>query len=75
MEFKKCNRCGNFFVSGNDDTCYNCSIKDRNDIAKLNNILDNSDIQSAYELSINSGIKLDNINRFIENKSITFEKL
>ena len=75
MEFKKCNRCGNFFVSGNEDTCYNCSIKDKNDIAKLNSILDDSNIQSAYELSINSGIKLDNINRFIESNFITFDRL
>ena len=70
MEFKRCNRCGNFFMSGESNTCYDCAIKDRNDIAKLNSILDNSSINSAYELSINSGIKLGNINRYIENKSI-----
>ena len=70
MEFKKCNRCGNFFVSGSTDTCYNCSIKDKNDISKLNSILENESIDSAYELSINSGVKLDNINRFIDNKFI-----
>ena len=70
MELKKCTRCGSFFVSESNDICYDCSIKDRNDIAKLNSILDSSDISSAYELSINSGIKLNNINRFIQNKSI-----
>lgn len=72
MEFKKCNRCGNFFVSGNSNICYDCSIKDSNDIAKLNSIIDSTNIATAYELSINSGIKLDNINRYIENKSIVF---
>lgn len=70
MEFKKCSRCGNFFMSGDTNICYNCSIKDRNDIAKLNSIIDSTNIATPYELSINSGIKLDNINRFIENKSI-----
>lgn len=71
MEFKRCCRCGNFFVSNENDICDNCTIKDRNDIAKLNSILNSSSITSAYELSINSGIKLDNINRFINNNSIT----
>jgi len=70
MEFKRCNRCGNFFMSGDTDICYDCLIKDRNDIAKLNNILSNANINSAYELSINSGVKETNINRFIDNKYI-----
>ena len=72
MEFKKCNRCGNFFVSLENDVCSDCAIKDRNDVAKLNSILSNSDINSTYELSINSGIKENNINRFIKNKFIEF---
>lgn len=71
MEFKKCNRCGNFFVS-NNDICYDCQIKDRADIAKLNNILCNSsNISSINELSENSGINPSNINRFIENNFIS----
>ncbi len=70
MEFKRCCRCGDFFVSNESDICSNCIIKDRNDIAKLNSILDCSNINTAYELSINSGVKLDNINRFIDNKYI-----
>ena len=72
MELKKCNRCGNFFISGNADICYDCSIKDRNDIAKLNSILDNSNISSVQELSMNSGVKENNINRYIKNKFIEF---
>ena len=32
MEFKRCPRCGNFFVS-NNDICCNCQVKDRADIA------------------------------------------
>ena len=69
MEFKKCNRCGSFFMSGDTNICYDCSIKDRIDIAKLNSIIDNTNIANINELSISSGIKLDNINRFIKNKS------
>lgn len=72
MEFKKCNRCGNFFMSEND-ICYDCGIKDRADIAKLNNILTNtSEINSINQLSENSGVNPSNINRFIDNKFISF---
>lgn len=72
MDFKRCNRCGNFFMSDND-ICYDCGIKDRADIAKLNNILINtSGINTVNELSENSGVNPSNINRFIDNKFISF---
>ncbi|MGN1311007.1 MAG: hypothetical protein ACI4VP_04850 [Clostridia bacterium] len=71
MEFKRCPRCGNFFVS-NNNICCNCQVKDRADIAKLNNILDSSsNINSINELSANSGVNPSNINRFIEDKFIS----
>ena len=71
MEFKRCPRCGNFFVS-NNDICCKCQVKDRADIAKLNNILDSSsNINSINELSANSGVNPSNINRFIEDKFIS----
>ena len=71
MNFKRCNRCGNFFMSDND-ICYDCRIKDKADIAKLNNILINtSGINSINELSENSGVNPTNINRFIDNKFIS----
>lgn len=71
MEFKRCMRCGNFFVSSNN-ICADCESKDRNDIAKLNNILDGSpNINSIQELSINSGINPSNIARFIDNNFIS----
>ena len=71
MDFKKCNRCGNFFMSDND-ICYDCGIKDRADIAKLNDILINtSGISSINELSESTGVNPTNINRFIDNKFIS----
>ena len=71
MNFKRCNRCGNFFVSDNN-ICYDCEIKDRADIAKLNTILESSSgISSVNELSANSGITPTNINRFIDNNFIS----
>lgn len=72
MDFKRCNRCGNFFVSENN-LCYECEVKDRADISKLNNILFNSsNINSINELSATSGVNPTNINRFIDNNFISF---
>ena len=71
MDFKKCNRCGNFFVAEND-ICYECEVKDRADISKLNNILiNNSGINSVNDLSASSGVNPSNINRFINNNFIS----
>lgn len=71
MEFKKCARCGCFFIS-NNDVCCNCESRDRFDIAKLNNILEENDnLNSVESLSIASGINLNNINRFIKNNKIS----
>ncbi len=71
MDFKRCNRCGNFFMTEND-ICYDCSIKDNADIAKLNSILsNNTGINSVNELSANSGVNPTNINRFIDNNFIS----
>ena len=72
MEFKRCSRCGAFFSYGDNEVCYDCVSKDKIDIAKINSVLENSAITSAQELSINSGVKLDNINRYIENNFIEF---
>lgn len=71
MEFKKCLRCGCFFMSDNE-VCCNCQSKDRVDIAKLNAILDeNSTFNSIEDLSILSGINVNNLNRFISNDQIS----
>ncbi len=70
MEFKKCARCGCFFMS-NNDVCCNCETRDRLDIAKLNNILnENTDFNSIQDLSIASGVTFNNLNRFIRNNKI-----
>ena len=70
MEFKRCVRCGCFFMS-NNDVCCNCDSKDKFDIAKLNTILEEEPtFNSIEELSIESGINLNNLNRFISNNKI-----
>lgn len=72
MEFKRCARCGCFFMSSND-VCCNCESKDKFDIAKLNNFLEenNDCFNSVESLSIASGINLNNLNRFIKNNKIS----
>lgn len=73
MEFKKCARCGCFFMSSNE-VCCNCESKDMSDIAKLNNILeDNININSIQELSCESGITINNLNRYIKNNKIDYK--
>lgn len=67
MEFKKCDRCGAFFVS-NDNVCYNCSTKERADFAKFKNYIEVNNIDninSLNTLSIESGIGEKTLNRFL----------
>ncbi len=71
MEFKKCVRCGCFFISDND-VCCNCESRDKMDLAKLNSILDdNYNIGSIQDLANLSGVNINNLNRFISNKKIS----
>lgn len=70
MEFKKCVRCGCFFMSDND-VCLNCEPKDRQEINKLNNYIEENDmIKNIQDLSINTSVSINNINRFIKSDSI-----
>lgn len=72
MDFKKCSRCGCFFLS-NGSVCCNCASKDSYDLARLNSFLsENSNINSTEELSYNTGISLKTINRLVDNKNIDF---
>ena len=71
MEFRKCMRCGCFFTSDNN-ICCNCESKDKIDIAKLNSILEENNIfNSIQDLSIASGININNLNRFISENKIS----
>ena len=53
MDFKKCVRCGSFFMSVNS-ICHNCEPKDRIDMANLNSfIAGNPEINAISDLSVN----------------------
>jgi len=71
MEFKKCMRCGCFYMSDND-VCCNCESRDKMDIAKINSILaENISYNSVQDLSIASGVNINNLNRFIANNEFS----
>lgn len=64
MEFKKCKRCGCFFVSDND-VCTKCAPKDNVEIIKLRNYLDSNNASSLDEISNNLSITPSNLARYI----------
>ena len=69
MEFKKCDRCGAFFVS-NDNVCYNCCAKEKADFRKFKNYIDEiniNNINSLTDLSVGTGITEKTLNRFLDN--------
>ena len=71
MEFKKCQRCGCFFVS-EDNVCHNCMAKDRADSIKLQNYLEEHVTPSSLEeISIDTGISLKNLSRIGESQIIS----
>lgn len=65
MEFKKCVRCGSFFVT-EGNICQTCIPKDRLDIIKFQDYIDaNIDNISPDNIAINTGISVRNVNRFL----------
>lgn len=67
MEFNKCNRCGSFFIT-NGNLCPNCKEKDEVDICKLENYMKDFNVpESLEQISCNTGISIQNLNRHISD--------
>lgn len=67
MEFKKCIRCGSFYVSDND-LCGKCTHKDASEIAMLKNYFEeNTNASSLEEISSNTGITVANLDRYMSS--------
>lgn len=64
MEFKKCVRCGSFFVT-DGDVCQNCMPKDRLEHLKFQSYIDNNIQDTADTISLNTGISIRNVNRYL----------
>lgn len=70
MDFKKCNRCGCFYIT-DSSVCGNCEPKDNLEIAKLNNYIEKyGNNYSLDELSVSTGISIKNLNRYITDNGI-----
>ena len=68
MEFKKCERCGCFFVS-NNNTCSKCTPKDEFEITKLKNYFESyKPKNSLEEISNNTGITVKNLDRHMNSE-------
>lgn len=64
MEFKRCERCGCFFIS-EDSVCCNCVVKDKADAIKLQNYIEEHGAFGTIEdISAGTGITIKNLNRF-----------
>lgn len=68
MEFKKCVRCGSFFVT-DGDVCQNCMPKDRLERLKFEDYIENNSGNSADIISINTGISTRNVNRYLSQNN------
>lgn len=66
MDFKKCTRCGNFYIS-NGNVCPKCSVKENFELSTFKSyVAENGLGDSVDVISGITGISAKNINRFIE---------
>ena len=71
-EFKKCNRCGGFYVA-EGYVCPKCSPKDNLELSTFKNYIEENGISSAEEMSVGTGISTKNINRFMNIEGIIYK--
>ena len=65
MEFNKCSRCGNFFIS-NDDVCPKCKTKDNLEFQSFKSYIEENGMSNNLDiLSNETGISAKNISRFL----------
>lgn len=65
MEFNKCSRCGNFFIS-NDEVCPKCKSKDTLEFETFKNYVEKNGVNENLDiLSNETGISVKNLNRFL----------
>lgn len=71
MEFKRCERCGSFYLS-ESNICESCSPKDSFELSKLRNYFE-GDIQanSIDSIAIDTGISVKNLNRYLGNEEFS----
>lgn len=71
MEFKKCNRCGGFFVN-EGNVCPKCCPKDNLELSTFRNYIEENGISSIDAMSVGTGISAKNLNRFINLEGLNY---
>ncbi len=64
MDFKRCARCGCFFVT-DGEVCNLCAPKDRLDILKVQNYFEENTDDSVDTIAINTGVSAKNVSRYL----------
>lgn len=65
MEFRKCNRCGGFFMA-EGSVCPKCTPKDNLELSTFKTYIEENGIgESIDTISFETGIATKNINRFL----------
>ena len=73
MEFKKCTRCGNFYVS-EGNVCPRCTAKDNMEFSTFKTYIQENGFEgSLTNISGETGISKKNINRFLTYEGIKEE--
>ncbi len=71
MEFKKCSRCGNFYVS-ESNVCPKCIVKDNMEFSAFKAYVEENGLEGGVEgISGQTGISVKNINRFLGYQGIS----
>ena len=66
MNFKKCNRCGSFYLS-EGDVCPKCNTKDTFELSTFKTYIEKNGTENSIDyISQQLGIQVRHINRFLE---------
>ena len=66
MEFNRCSRCGNFYVS-QGNVCPKCSTKDGMEFSNFVNYVQENGLNNSLDtISGQIGVSVKNLNRFLE---------
>ena len=71
MNFKKCTRCGTFYISEND-VCAKCSCKDGLEFSTFKTYIEENGVENSLDIIAGqTGISTKNLNRFIQANNLT----
>ena len=71
MDFNRCSRCGNFYLS-EGDVCPKCSAKDNLEFSTFKNYVEENGLNDTLgNISGQTGISVKNLNRFLGYNGIS----